>query len=67
MTTNKKPNDTNPNCHATANTIYGLGLVGALIYYLQQSSTIVEGLIGILKSIVWPAILIYRVFSNLQL
>ena len=47
--------------------VYGLGFVGAVIYYLQHSTTIIEGLIGILKAMVWPAILIYKVLSLLQL
>jgi hypothetical protein len=47
--------------------VYCLGFIGSLIYYLQQSSTFTEGLIGFLKALVWPAFLIYRVFGLLSM
>ena len=53
--------------HAGNGAVYGLGFVGALIYYLQHSSSFVDGLIGILKAIVWPAMLIYQVLINLKM
>lgn len=40
--------------------VYGLGLIGAAIYYIQNADTFLAGVIGILKAIVWPAILVYR-------
>lgn len=43
--------------------VYGLGFVGALIYYLQHAATLGDGLLGILKAIVWPAMLIYKVLG----
>lgn len=46
--------------------IYGLALIGALIYYLQQATTFKEGLFGVLKALVWPAILIYNVLEFLN-
>jgi len=55
------------NCHTSSGAVYGLGMIGAVVYYLQHATTVGEGLIGILKAIVWPAFLIYRVFTNLQL
>ena len=47
--------------------VYGLGFIGALIYYIQQSQTFTEGLIGFLKAIVWPAFLIHKVFDLLKM
>ncbi len=47
--------------------VYGLGLIGALIYYIQGSQTFMEGLIGFLKAIVWPAFLVYRVLEILKM
>jgi hypothetical protein len=47
--------------------VYCFGFIGALIYYIQQSSTFMEGFIGLLKAIVWPAFLIYRVFELLKI
>lgn len=45
---------------------YGLGFVGALIYFLQHSETFMEGVMGLLKAIVWPVLLIYSVLELLK-
>lgn len=47
--------------------VYGLGLIGALIYFLIHAQTIGQGLIGVLKALVWPAILIFKLFELLKL
>lgn len=56
-------------CHngGTGSAVYGLGFIGALVYYIQGSETFIEGLIGFLKAIVWPAFLIYRVLELLKI
>lgn len=51
----------------SAGAVYGLGFIGALIYYIQTSQTIMEGIIGFLKALVWPVFLIYRVFELLKM
>lgn len=40
--------------------VYGLGFIGALIYYIQHATTLVAGLIGFGKALVWPAFLVYK-------
>lgn len=47
--------------------VYAMGFAGALIYYIQHSYTFTQGLLGLLKAIVWPAILIHKIFSLLGL
>ena len=47
--------------------VYGLGLVGALIYYLLRAATFGAGVMGVLKALVWPAVLILKVFELLGL
>jgi len=46
---------------------YGLGFIGALVFYLQQATSIWTGLIGIGKAIVWPAFLVYDLLSFLKM
>lgn len=46
---------------------YGLGFIGALIYYMQHITSFGNGLLGILKAIVWPALLVYKLFVLLKL
>ena len=50
-----------------ADAVYGLGLIGALIYYIQHATTIVMGLLGVLKAIVWPAMVVYQVLATLKM
>lgn len=47
--------------------IYGLAFIGALIYFIQTATTFGMGLLGVLKAIVWPAILIYKVLQFLKI
>lgn len=47
--------------------VYGLGLVGAAVYYVQHATSFWEGVLGLLKAIVWPALLIYRVLGVLKM
>ena len=47
--------------------IYGLAFIGALIYYLQHAATFGAGVLGILKAIVWPAFLVYKIMEYLKM
>lgn len=52
---------------AAGGAVYGLGFIGALVYYLQHASTFWVGVLGIIKAIVWPAFLIYRLLEFLRM
>lgn len=39
---------------------YGLAFIGALVYFMQNVSTFSGGVMALLKAIVWPAILVYK-------
>ncbi|MBM3233615.1 hypothetical protein FJZ19_00805 [Candidatus Pacearchaeota archaeon] len=45
--------------------VYGLGFIGALIYYIQTATSFWMGVLGILKAIVWPAFLVYELLKFL--
>ena len=47
--------------------VYGLGLIGAAIYFIQHAATFWMGMLGILKAIVWPAMLVYKLLEFLKL
>ncbi|MCL5432606.1 MAG: hypothetical protein M1524_00625 [Patescibacteria group bacterium] len=40
--------------------VYGLGFIGALIYFIQHAQNFWMGVVGVLKAIVWPAFLVYK-------
>ena len=43
--------------------IYGLGFIGAAVYYIINATGFWSGVIGILKAIVWPAFLVYEALA----
>ncbi|HRZ85311.1 MAG TPA: hypothetical protein P5277_00875 [Candidatus Paceibacterota bacterium] len=43
--------------------LYGLGFVGALIYYVSNATSFWVGVLGILKAIVWPAFLVFHLLK----
>lgn len=47
--------------------VYGLGFIGAAIYFISQASTFWEGVLGFLKALVWPAFLVYEALKTLGL
>ena len=46
--------------------VFGLGLIGAVVYFWQQASTFWEHIIGLLKALVWPAFLVYYLLDFLK-
>lgn len=50
-----------------SNPVYGFGLIGALIYYLQHATSFGNGLLGVLKALVWPSVLVYELLRFLKL
>ena len=47
------------NCH-NSSAIYGLGIFGALFYFLKGAATFTTVIVGIFKSVFWPAFVLYR-------
>lgn len=47
--------------------IYGLGIIGAAVYFIQHSDTFWGGVLGLLKAIVWPAVVIYKALEMLKM
>jgi hypothetical protein len=54
------------NCGASS-AVYGLGFIGALVYFIQQAGNFGEGVLGVLKAIVWPAFLVHQALRALGL
>jgi hypothetical protein len=47
--------------------VYGLGLLGAWFYYLTNATSIGMGVLGIVKGVFWPALMVYEVLKYLNL
>jgi hypothetical protein len=39
--------------------VYFFGLIGAMVFYIQESTGFWSGVLGVLKAIVWPAFVVY--------
>ena len=45
--------------------VYGLGMIGAWVYFIGHATTFWLGALGLLKGIVWPALLVFAALKNL--
>ena len=45
--------------------VYGLGLIGAAVYYITTATGFWNGVLGILKAFVWPAFLVFELLKFL--
>ena len=45
--------------------VYGLGLIGAAIYFISTATSFWLGVLGFLKAIFWPVFLVYQAFKEL--
>ncbi len=50
----------------SSGTVYGLGLIGASVYYISQATNTKQKLTGFLKALVWPAYLVYELLKFLH-
>ena len=62
MEDKKKNNKAN---QSVSGGIYGLGWIGALVYYICHATSIWGGVFGFLKALVWPAFLVYELLKYL--
>ena len=52
---------------APSGAVYGLGLIGAAVYFISHSTGFWMGVVGFLKAMVWPAFLVYEAFRHLAM
>jgi hypothetical protein len=43
---------------------YFLGFLGAAVYFISTAESFGEGALGVLKSFVWPAFLVFEAFQS---
>ena len=53
--------------NASSGAVYGLGMIGAAIYFIGHAAGFWMGALGLLKAIVWPAFLVYAALKHLGL
>ncbi len=50
---------------SASSAVYGLGLIGAAIYFISTATSFWIGVLGFLKAIIWPVLLVYEAFKHL--
>lgn len=50
--------------NSSGGAVYGLGLIGALIYFMQRAENFWEVLVGIVQALVWPAYVVYKLLES---
>jgi hypothetical protein len=53
--------------HGKGGAIYGLGFIGAAVYYISTATGFWMGVLGFLKALVWPAFMVYGLLKFLGL
>jgi hypothetical protein len=43
--------------------VYGLGFIGAAVYFIGHAASFWDGVLGFLKALVWPAMLVYKLLD----
>jgi hypothetical protein len=75
MQMNTEPKSNNPEIRkpktvyrgGASDAVYGFGLIGAWVYYIGHATTFWIGVLGFLKGIVWPAMLVYELLKYLHM
>lgn len=44
--------------------VYGIGMIGALVYFFQAAESGWDYVLALPKAIVWPALLVYKLLKN---
>lgn len=53
--------------NASSGAVYGLGFIGAAIYYISTATGFWVGVLGFFKALVWPAFLVYEALKHLAM
>lgn len=51
--------------HGASGAVYGLGFLGAAIYYISAATSFWMGVLGILKALIWPLFFVYEALKYL--
>jgi len=46
--------------------VYGLGFIGALVYFIGSATSFWDGLYGVFQALVWPAYLVYELLQHVN-
>lgn len=50
----------------SSDAVYGIGLIGAWVFYIGRATTFQEGLAGFFKGLFWPAFVVHGLLEFLD-
>ncbi|MCB0497393.1 MAG: hypothetical protein KDC79_14725 [Cyclobacteriaceae bacterium] len=51
--------------NASSGAVYGMGFLGAAIYYITTATSFGMGVLGFIKAIFWPGFLVFEALKHL--
>lgn len=66
MNTEEKQKPTQSGQGGGAGAVYGMGLIGAWIFYFKHATTTKERVKAFFKGLVWPAFVVYDLMGFLE-
>ncbi|MCU0609530.1 MAG: hypothetical protein MUF22_07175 [Chitinispirillaceae bacterium] len=51
---------------SSSDAVYGMGFIGAAIYYISHAAGFWTGALGFLKALVWPVFLVFGALRHLH-
>jgi len=50
----------------SSDAVYGMGLIGAWVFYISRATTFEDRIIGFFKGLFWPAFLVHELLDFLN-
>ncbi len=66
MTTQEQPKPTVVHSGGGADAVYGIGMIGAWVYYFKRAETNEARVKAFFKGLVWPAFVVYDLLALLE-
>lgn len=66
MTSQEQQKPTVTHMGGGADAVYGIGMIGAWVYYFRRATTTQQRVQAFFKGLVWPAFLVYDVLVFLE-
>ena len=66
MTTEAQPKPTVVRSGGSADAVYGIGMIGAWVYYFKRAETNEARVKAFFKGLVWPAFVVYDLLVLLE-
>ena len=63
LSSQERKKDKGLDCNGISGGIYGLAFIGGVVYYIGHATSFWMGVLGVLKALVWPAVLMYKVLE----